>query len=308
MVSHFESFHRYHHSDFSLSLLASTVKASNLKTTVIIPAKEVASTIAKVLDITVKPFTIAGIVSSVIVVDAKSADNTGEIATTHGATVVQREAQGKGDAMYHALSITTGDIIAFLDGDTTDPSPLHLLGILGPLIMDDSIQMVKGYFDRPFKSPTGEIYPNQGGRVTELMARPILNLHYPELGCFAQPLAGEFAARRSLLERLPFPVGYGIEIGSLIDAWRMVGLDGLAETDLGTRQNRHQSLRELGMMASAVLNTVERRLDRGTARKREEGMMWLPWKGSYQKVSCAERPPLVDLSATVSAHFGYRYS
>ena len=237
---------RYRHSDFSLSLLASVVKAKHIKVVTIIPAKEVATTIAGVIQETVRPLATAGIVSSVIVIDANSKDKTGEIAAKYGATVIQREkiapelgpSQGKGDALWRALKATDGDIVAFLDGDTADPDPAHLLGILGPLLLDDRISMVRGCFDRPFRTPNGDIHANEGGRVTELTARPLLNLHFPQLAAFSQPLAGEFAARRPLLEKLKFPVGYGVEIGTLIDAWELVGLQGLAEVDLGTRQSR----------------------------------------------------------------------
>lgn len=237
---------RYHNSDFSIPLLASAVKSSKLKVTVIIPAKEVTDTIAGVLQDTVKPFVAAGIVSSVVAIDANSKDGTGIVAAAYGATVVQRAiiapefgpSLGKGDALWRALQVTDGDIVAFLDGDTSDPHQSHLLGIVGPLIMDNNIAMVRGCFDRPFKQPNGEIRPNEGGRVSELTARPLLNMHFPQLAGFRQPLAGEFAARRSLLEKLSFPVGYGIEIGTLIDTYRLVGLHGMAEVDLGTRQSK----------------------------------------------------------------------
>lgn len=250
----------HNYKGFSLPVLASNVAAKSLQITVIIPARYVACNIGGVLDQTVKPLVDAGIVSSVFAIDANSEDGTAAVAAAHGATVLQRceiapelgGSLGKGDAMWRALLATSAghkadpdcvdgrfgsEIVAFLDGDTCDPSSAHLLGILGPLILDDKIQMVRGCFDRPFKAPNGDIRAHEGGRVTELSARPLLNLHFPELSCFRQPLAGEFAARRGLLERLQFPVGYGIEIGTLIDAWRLVGLEGLAECDLGTRQS-----------------------------------------------------------------------
>lgn len=238
--------HRYRSSDFSIQSLAIAVKSRNLKITVIIPAKEVADTIAGVLQDTVKPFVAAGIVSSVVAIDANSKDNTRLVAAAHGATVIQRAtiapelgpSLGKGDALWRALQVTDGEIVAFLDGDTLDPHPAHLLGIIGPLIMEKEIAMVRGCFDRPFKQPNGEVRPNEAGRVNELTARPLLNIHFPQLAGFRQPLAGEFAARRSLLQILKFPVGYGIEIGTLIDTYRLVGLDGMAEVDLGTRQSK----------------------------------------------------------------------
>ncbi|KAL6718814.1 hypothetical protein ACLMJK_003048 [Lecanora helva] len=285
----------FRHTDFSLSHLASTVKANNLKIIVIIPAKEVASTIAGVIQETVRPLVVAGIISSTVVIDANSKDRTGEIAARYGATVIQRKdiapelgpSQGKGDALWRALKATDGDIIAFLDGDTGDPNPAHLLGILGPLLLDDRIHMVRGCFERPFKTPNGDLHANEGGRVTELTARPLLNLHFAELAVFSQPLAGEFAARRSLLESLQFPVGYGIEIATLIDAWKLVGLDGLAEVDLGTRQNAHKPLRDLAPMSLAIMSVVEKR--RGNELP---GRIWLPWKGQYHDVADIERPPL----------------
>lgn len=113
--------------------------------------------------------------------------------------------------------------MAFLDGDTRDANPAHLLGILGLLLLDENIHMVRGCFERPFKTPNGDIHANEGGRVTELTARHPLNLHFPQLAVLSKPLAGEFAGRRSLLQKLSFPVGYGIEIGILIDAWKLVG-------------------------------------------------------------------------------------
>lgn len=290
---------RYHHTDFSVPLLASAVAASNLKIVVVIPAREVADTIAGIILETINPLKLAGIVSSIIAIDNKSADNTGAVAAAHGASVLQRAeiaselgpSQGKGDAMWRALQVTDCDIVAFLDGDTADPSPAHLLGILGPLIMDETIQMVRGCFDRPFKQPNGEYRPHEGGRVNELVARPLLNIHFPQLAGFRQPLAGEFAARRSLLVKLHFPVGYGVEIGTLIDTWRMVGLEGLAEVDLGTRQNNHKPLRELGMLAFAVTSTLERRLERGSGC---EGKMWLPWLSGYKDVPSLERLPVTE--------------
>ena len=145
-------------------------------------------------------------------------------------------------------------LVAYLDTDTEEFDAGFVLGLLGPLICEPGIQLVKGCFARPFRDGAGSApRAGEGGRVTELLARPLLNLHAPELAVFDQPLAGEVAARRELLARLPFSVGYGVEIAMLIDAWRAVGLDGLAQAHLGVRQNAHQSLRELSAMAYAVL-------------------------------------------------------
>jgi glucosyl-3-phosphoglycerate synthase len=265
---------------------------------VVIPTKACASTIAGVLGSTVAPLRRAGVVDEVVVIDADSTDGTAELARGMNADVVQQDAimpdhgpaQGKGDAMWRSLRVTSGDVVCFLDGDTQDPDPDHLCGLLGPLLCEPAIALVKGAFDRPFRAGQQSL-GNEGGRVTELTARPLLNLHVPLLAGFSQPLAGEFAGRRDLLERLPFPVGYGIEIAVLIDALREVGLDSLAECHLGTRQNRHQPLRTLGEMALAVLAAVETRLD--GPRSTFGGHYLKPWDdGAVVRVPIAERPPL----------------
>ena len=205
-------------------------------------------------------------------------------------------AGGKGDAMWRALQATTGEIVCFMDGDTADPDPAHLLGLLGPLLLEDSIQMVRGAFERPFEVD-GRAVAHEGGRVTELMARPLLNMHFPLLAGFSQPLAGEFAARRPLLEEIAFPAGYGVETAELIDALCARGLDALAETDLGTRQNRHQPLRALGEMAYAILATVERRLPAG--RVPISGRYVKPWEdGAISTIALRERPPVRERRST----------
>jgi glucosyl-3-phosphoglycerate synthase len=269
--------------------------------TVVIPTKECADTLAGVLATTVGPLREAGVVDGVLVVDAHSADGTAEVARRGGARAIDQDevlaehgpALGKGDAMWRALYLCSADIVCFLDGDTANPDPKHLQGLIGPLLADRSLQVVKGAFDRPLLAG-GVALPNEGGRVTELMARPLLNLHEPKLAGFAQPLAGEFAGRRRLLESIPFPVGYGIEIAALIDALHRHGLDSLAECHLGERQNRHQPLRDLGEMAYAVLAAVERRV--GAGRSAVGGHYLRPWDDyATAHVPTTERPPLVTL-------------
>jgi glucosyl-3-phosphoglycerate synthase len=269
---------------------------------VIIPTKECANTIEGVLQLTVAPLAAAGLVDELVVVDAASEDRTADIAAAAGARVVQQDeivpelgpALGKGDAMWRALQVTGGEIVCFLDGDTADPSSRHLGGLLGPLLCDSSLKLVKGAFERPLQAGSVTL-PHEGGRVTELMARPLINLHEPLLAGFAQPLAGEFAAVRELLESISFPVGYGVEIAVLIDALRASGLTALAECHLGTRQNRHQPLRALGEMAYAVLAAAENRLsDRATEAA---GQYLRPWQdGAIAAVPVQERPPIADLA------------
>jgi glucosyl-3-phosphoglycerate synthase len=293
---------RYAAGEFPYELLLEAKRATGV--TVIIPTKECARTIAGVLRDTVGPLAHAAIVDDIVVIDAASADGTAEIADARGARVLQQDeivtqygpALGKGDAMWRALHATGGDIVCFLDGDTADPDPRHLQGLLGPLLIDPSVSLVKGAFDRPLRVGESEM-PHEGGRVTELMARPLLNLHEPRLAGFSQPLAGEFAARRALLEEIPFASGYGVEIGVLIDALHRCGLDALAECHLGTRHNRHQPLRALGEMAYAVLAALENRLgDRPTVVC---GRYLRPWQGdSVAEVPVQERPPLASLGVS----------
>ena len=270
----------------------------------VLPAREVAGTIAGVLD-ALAPLERAGLVDEVLVVDASSGDGTARIAAARGARVADESelladfgpALGKGDAMWRGLSATSGDIVAFLDTDTEDFHAGFALGLLGPLIEDPGLAFVKGAFRRPLR--VGEtVVPDGGGRVTELVARPLLNLHLPDLAGFLQPLAGEAAARRELLERLPFPVGYGVEIAMLIDAYREVGLERMAQVDLGSRQNRHQPLRDLGAMALAVLATAERRIHgHRRADAAAPGPLLVPSEDGFEPRSVVldERPPLAEL-------------
>jgi glucosyl-3-phosphoglycerate synthase len=195
--------------------------------------------------------------------------------------------------MWRALRVSGGELVCFMDGDTRDPAPAHLLGLLGPLLTDPTVAFVKGAFDRPFDTG-GERLAHEGGRVTELMARPLLNLHAPLLAGFAQPLAGEFAARRDLLEAIAFPVGYGVEVATLLDALDARGLDALAECHLGSRQNRHQPLRVLGEMAYAVLAAAGRRLP-GAGGTPANGRYLRPWAGGTA-ITVPVRPPLRDLA------------
>jgi glucosyl-3-phosphoglycerate synthase len=210
-------------------------------------------------------------------------------------------ARGKGDAMWRALRVLESEIVAFVDTDTEQFGEHFITGLLGPLICDPAVHFAKGFFRRPFRTEGG-LSPHGGGRVTELMARPLLNLHAPELAVFDQPLAGETAGRRELLEKIPFSAGYGVEIAMLIDAWRAVGLDGLAQVDLGVRQNRHQSLRELSAMSYAVLVAAQSRfLGSDFADAHAVGSISLPsGEGGAaamesRRVTVNERPALAQL-------------
>ena len=255
----------HHHSEFPLELL---LERKREPVTVVLPAREVADTIGAIVE---GLQDLRGLVDQVLVVDSASDDGTADVAARLGAEVHQ-EADlmpqlgpplGKGDAMYRALSAARGELIAYLDSDTRRFSAHFATGMLGPLIAGTGARFVKGSFRRPFATAGGEELPADGGRVTELMARPLLSAFYPELAGFAQPLAGEVAAPRELFHRLPFATGYAVETAMLLDAHELLGgTDGMAEVDLDVRRNRHKPLAELGPMADEVLGVVVERLQR----------------------------------------------
>jgi glucosyl-3-phosphoglycerate synthase len=272
---------------------------------VVVPAREVAATIGRTVDV-LRRFLDAGAVDELVVVDAASNDGTAPLARAAGATVLQEDdlmpsfgpCRGKGDAMWRSLSATTGEIVTFVDADSEDFDERMLTGLLAPLFARPDLALVKGAFQRPFAAGR-DVLPGEGGRVTELMARPLLNLHRPALAGFAQPLAGEVAARRELLERLAFPVGYGVEIAMLLDAEQLVGLDALAQADLGSRQNRHQPLDALSAMSYAVLVAASKRLLGPEAVDAlAPGPYVLPGPGEadVRQVPVEERPPHVGAS------------
>ncbi len=235
---------------------------------VCLPARECAATIEQIVE-RLLGLREAGAIDEVVVVDAASEDGTAELATRGGAKVVQ-EAElmsgfgpvlGKGDAMWRALGCLEGELVCFLDADTQDFSEHFASGLLGPLVCEPGVSFVKGYYRRPLVG-AGEPAGEGGGRVNHLTARPALALFYPELEAVRQPLAGEVAARRELLEQLPFVTGYGVEIAMLIDVYRTVGLQGMAQVDLDEHRNPHQPLSALAAMARTVLATVAARVER----------------------------------------------
>ncbi len=209
------------------------------------------------------------LVDELVVVDSGSTDRTASVAAEAGARVVHRDeilprvpaVGGKGEVLWRSLLVTSGDLVVFVDADLERFRPEVVVGLLGPLLAEPGVQLVKGLYDRPLR--TGDaVLPAGGGRVTELVARPLLNLHWPELAGVVQPLAGEYAASRALLEQLPFPCGYGVEIALLIDTLALSGLDAIAQVDLGTRHHRHQNDAALGRMAAQIWQAAEARLGR----------------------------------------------
>ncbi|NGO73907.1 glucosyl-3-phosphoglycerate synthase, partial [Streptomyces boncukensis] len=230
---------------------------------VVLPALDEEETVGEIVSVIRRD--LPELVDELVVMDSGSADRTADRAAAAGAKVIHRDEvlpqlppePGKGEVLWRSLLVTHGDIVCFVDADLRDFSADFVSGTVGPLLTDPDIAFVKAMYDRALgEAPAG------GGRVTELVARPLLNLHWPRLAGFVQPLGGEYAARRTLLESLPFPVGYGVELALLIDALEAVGLDALAQVDVGVRRHRHQDGQALGRMAAAIQATAERRLAR----------------------------------------------
>jgi glucosyl-3-phosphoglycerate synthase len=276
----------HHHAEYPAQRLAGE---RELTVSVCLPARNEAQTIQPILE-RLMPLRELGAIDQIAVVDG-STDGTADLARRIGVEVHDQAALmpergpvlGKGDAMWRALAILTGDVVCFLDADSESFGSHFACGLLGPLLCERDIALVKGFYRRPFR--IGEVtLPDEGGRVTELTARPLLNLFYPELAAIEQPLAGEIAARRDLLERLPFVTGYGVDIALLIDTYTALGLDAIAQVDLDVRQNAHQPLRELGPMAYEVLQAVVSRLS-------SEGRV------AADLPEAVERPPIRELRA-----------
>jgi glucosyl-3-phosphoglycerate synthase len=291
--------------DFPLPALAEAKRASGQRVSVIIPARNEAGTVAEVVWQIRDALLPAGLVDELVVIDSDSDDGTAEVARSAGATVfAAREVDtgteavpGKGEALWKSLFVSTGDLLVFIDADLTEWGPHFVSGLLGPLLSQPDVQLVKGFYDRLADDlPGAEVVAPQGGRVTELCARPLLNLYWPELAAVVQPLAGEWAIRRSLLESLPIPVGYGVEFATLTDTYLRHGLPAIAQVDLGRRGHRHQAVHDLGVMAAEILATAMRRLPGGVRPAEPAGTLmqydrYAPDGWRQRAVPTLERPP-----------------
>ncbi|MFJ9754494.1 glucosyl-3-phosphoglycerate synthase [Streptomyces sp. NPDC101149] len=281
-------------------------RASGSTVSVVLPALNEEETVGDIVTAIRRDLVLrVPLVEEIVVVDSGSTDRTSEVAAAAGAKVVHRDTilpripavPGKGEVLWRSLLVTRGDIVCFVDADLREFSSDFVSGIVGPLLTDPGVDLVKAMYDRPLGGAAG-----QGGRVTELMARPLLNMHWPQLAGFVQPLGGEYAARRSLLERLPFPVGYGVELGILVDALHLVGLDALAQVDVGVRKHRHQDGQALGRMAASIYRTAQLRLARGHLI-RPALIQFERGDGGFEprtyRVDTEERPPMAEIEEYV---------
>ncbi len=303
----------FHHAEFAnLRRLVALKEKQGLTISLVLPALDEAATIgpivrrARMLLMEAVP-----LLDEILVIDSSSEDDTCAIAAREGARVVRHadvlsrygSYRGKGEALWKSLYESTGDLIAWCDTDVRNWHPRMAYGTLGPLLVEPRIQYVKGYYQRPIVEG-GVLKEGGGGRVTELVARPLINLFFPDLSGFIQPLAGEYAGRRSLLETIPFFTGYAVEIGHLIDIAERVGLEGLGQVDLERRVHRNQELEGLSRMSFVILQAVMKRLEeRRRARLFAEmgSTMKLPRASADRlgleviELADRERPPIIRI-------------
>lgn len=294
------------HEDFAAHDLAMALAERGERVSVVIPARNEAATVGEVVALLHRHLVEdVPLVSELVVIDSDSSDETARAAADAGALVHRARDiapglgsyPGKGEALWKSLFVTSGELLVFVDADLTAWGPHFVTGLVGALTAEPGTLLVKGWYDRVLDLD-GRPPSTEGGRVTELVARPVLDLWWPELAGVVQPLAGEWAARRSLVERLTMPTGYGVEIASLIDTCTRHGIETIAQVDLGARAHRHQKDHDLAVMAAELLAVVDARRGGGVASvevaaeelqqfSRDEG-----WRA--RPVPLAQRPPALE--------------
>ncbi len=259
----------YHHSAFEdLGKLVEEKKKQNLKISLCIPTLNEGKTIGKEVVLFRSELMVRfPLLDEIAIIDSGSVDNTLEVAESFGADTYLAsdilpnldQKKGKGENLWKAIYQLRGDIIVYIDADIKNIHPRFVYGLLAPLIYNKKVKYVKAFYDRPLAFSEG-IRPSGGGRVTEILIRPLFSLFFPELSAIIQPLSGEYAVRREVLEKLSFPIGYGVETAHILDVYREYGLDAFAQTDLDQRVHRNQETISLGKMAFGILQTFFHRL------------------------------------------------
>lgn len=292
--------------EWSLSDLLVAKERTGQRVSLVVPARNEAATVGDIVArVREKLVDTASLLDEVVVIDSDSTDDTFAVAEYAGA-VVHRTAEirpdlgwlpGKGEAMWKSLFVTSGDVLVFMDADLLDWDTHFVPGLLGPLLTADDFALVKGFYERPLISGH-ESAAYEGGRVTELVARPLMALLFPQLVGLVQPLAGEWAIRRSLFESLHVPTGYAVELAALVDTAASLGVDAVAQVNLGRRTHRHQALRDLGAMATQIMAAALRRM--GTELPHSVVLQqYHPAHGHIapiaRDIGIEERPPAADL-------------
>lgn len=315
----------FHHRAFSdIGRLVEEKNRKNLLISMCLPTLNEEKTIAKEIVIMKSELmTRYPLIDEIVVVDSGSTDNTREIAASYGAKVYESSQilpelpsfTGKGENLWKALYITKGDIIVYLDADIKNIHHRFAYALVGPLLVYDHIKYAKAFYDRPLATEEKKIRPAGGGRVTELIIRPLFSLFFPELTQIMQPLSGEYAGYRELFEAIPFPIGYGIETSMILDIYEKWGLDVIAQVDLDRRVHRNQDTTALGKMAFVILKTFLNRIEKyGFVEFRgeiyNELIQYKKTPGRFQeeifRVEGHERPPMITISQYRNKFYGGR--
>ncbi|NNL74930.1 MAG: glucosyl-3-phosphoglycerate synthase [Desulfobacterales bacterium] len=304
----------FHHSEFKdLYRLVEEKQKKKLKISLCLPTLNEEKTIAKeIIIMKSELMTRYPLVDELVVIDSGSTDNTVEIARSFGADVYDaneilpqlEKFKGKGENLWKALYITQGDIIVYIDADIKNIHHRFAFGLIGPLLLHDRIKYSKAFYDRPISIGKNRIRPTGGGRVTELVIRPLFSLFYPELTQLIQPLSGEYAGYREIFDKIPFPIGYGVETSMILDIYQRWGLDVIAQVDLDRRIHRNQDTKALGRMSFAILKTfINRQKRSGLIELKnnlyDEIIQYNLVENHYQpdalKIAGFERPPMIEI-------------
>ncbi len=283
----------FHHDEFPIERLLDA--KGDTSVSVCLPARNEAATVGSIVTTLRRELLSTGVIDEIVVVDDHSTDSTASVATTAGATVVDAASilaeygggHGKGEVLWKSVHVTRGDLVLWCDSDISEFGSRFVTGLLGPLLCEPGVDVAKGFYRRPERGPEG------GGRVTELVARPLLSLCFPELAGLHQPLSGEYGGRREVLEQLPFFQGYGVDIGLLIDLSTRVGVEGLVQVDLDVRHHRNRTLDELGPQAMSIMQTVLCRVDPALAPS--VAQLVRPGRPDVV-VDISERPPMLEVA------------
>ena len=304
----------FHYSEFNdLGRLVDQKRKKNLKISLCLPTLNEEKTIAKeILIMKSELMTRYPLLDEIVVVDSGSTDKTREIARAFGADVYEAKDilpglenfKGKGENLWKALYVTEGDIIVYLDADIKNIHYRFAYALIAPLLFYDNVKYVKAFYDRPIAIGKNKIRPTGGGRVTELVIRPLFSLYFPELTQILQPLSGEYAGSREVFEAIPFPIGYGVETSMILDIYEKWGLDVIAQVDLDKRIHRNQDTRALGKMAFVIMMTfINRQKNLGLIKLKNdlfrEMIQYNLVKDEYSpdifKIEGHERPPIIEI-------------
>jgi len=304
----------FHYSEFNdLDRLVDEKRKKNLKISLCLPTLNEEKTIAKeILIMKSELMTRYPILDEIVVVDSGSTDKTREVARAFGADVYEAKDilpdlenfKGKGENLWKALYVTEGDIIVYLDADIKNIHYRFAYALIAPLLFYDNVKYVKAFYDRPIAMGKNKIRPTGGGRVTELVIRPLFSLYFPELTQILQPLSGEYAGSREVFEAIPFPIGYGVETSMILDIYEKWGLDVIAQVDLDKRIHRNQDTRALGKMAFVIMMTfINRQKKLGLIELKNdlfrEMIQYNLVRDEYNpdifKIEGHERPPIIEI-------------